>query len=42
VWGGNDAAITIYFDAQGQLVEKDWFDADDGIRSWLRRYVPWI
>jgi hypothetical protein len=42
VWGGNDAAVMIYFDAQGQLVEKDWFDAEDSFRARLRRYLPWV
>jgi hypothetical protein len=42
VWGGNDATVMIYFDAQGQLVEKDRFDAEESLRTRLRRYVPWI
>ena len=42
VWGGNEAAIVLEFDTNGQLHNKTWMDAADGLRAWLRRNLAWI
>jgi hypothetical protein len=42
VWGGNDAAVMVHFDEQGQIADKSWIDAEDSLRGRLRRYLPWM
>jgi hypothetical protein len=42
VWGGDDAAVIIEFDARGRLCNKTWIDAEDSFRARVRRHLPWF
>ena len=42
VWGGDDGAVVIDFDEEGQIAFKTWTDSPDGLRALIRRWLTWL
>ena len=41
VWGGNDGAVTVEFNAQWRVAEKSWTESPDSFFGKLRRWFSW-